>query len=221
MRRLGLGIGLLTVTAVLAFNGGFVAFVAAAHRAPELTPEADGIVVLTGGADRVETGLHLLAADRGRLLLVSGVARGATLGELLHRAGLEVDGIGPRVTLGRTATTTVGNAEETADWARAHQLHSLIVVTAGFHMPRALLELRRAMPKVAFYPLPVQPTEPGGLGSLRLLYAEYAKLLAAWAGVAHLLRQPVTVTWQHPVHMSVSSWTAFLPKDASRTGQGA
>ena len=38
--------------------------------------------------------------------------------ELLHRAGVEDGPIAARITLGRTATTTLGNAEETADWAR-------------------------------------------------------------------------------------------------------
>ena len=36
-------------------------------------------------------------------------------------------------------------------------MHSLIVVTAGYHMPRALAELRRALPDVTLYPVPVQP----------------------------------------------------------------
>ncbi len=56
------------------------------------------------------------------------------------------------VTLGRSATSTLGNAEETATWVRTHDIHSLIVVTADYHMPRALLEMEREMPGVTLYP---------------------------------------------------------------------
>ena len=44
---------------------------------------------------------------------------------------------------------TRGNAAETAEWARAHQVRSLIVVTSAYHMPRALAELGRDLPDVA------------------------------------------------------------------------
>ena len=49
--------------------------------------------------------------------------------------------------LGFMAADTHGNAQETADWARAHRYKSLIVVTANYHMPRSLTRiLRRACP---------------------------------------------------------------------------
>ena len=45
------------------------------------------------------------------------------------------------VDLGFTAADTVGNARETATWAKSMGYDSLIVVTADYHMPRAMLEL--------------------------------------------------------------------------------
>ncbi len=183
---------LLAALLAVAFLAGFAGFVSAAHRAPAPPPVADGIVVLTGGAERVETGLRLLAADRAKLLLISGVAHGAGLDGLLHRAGLAEGPIDARITLGRTARTTLGNAEETAEWVRTHAVQSLIVVTAGFHMPRALLELRRALPPIPLYPMPIQPQGMGRFSSARILAAEYIKLLAAWADVSHLMRQPLS-----------------------------
>ncbi len=204
MRRVSLVLAMLAVLAVTALGAGFADFVAVAHRPANPPPEADGIVALTGGAERVETGLRLLAAGRAKLLLVSGVSHTAALAELLRRVGMEEGPITARVTLGRVATTTLGNAEETADWVRQHQLRSLIVVTSGFHMPRAMLELGRAMPDIVLYPVPVQLPRAGHLHSLRLLAAEYVKLLAAWAGVSHVLRQPISTVWEHPVDKSVS-----------------
>jgi uncharacterized SAM-binding protein YcdF (DUF218 family) len=157
----------------------------------EATPlEADGIVALTGGAERVETALHLLAESRARVLLLSGIGGGAELAELAHRAGLDPARLPGRVTLGRQATSTRGNAVETASWVRENGIRSLIVVTAGYHMPRALTELSRAMPDVTLYPVPVMPPAmhgPAGLrdrGTLRLMAEEYSKWLLARIGLS-------------------------------------
>ena len=92
------------------------------------------------------------------------------------------------VTLGRTATSTVGNACETAAWVRQHAIHGLIVVTAGYHMPRALLELGRALPGVTLYPVAVQPPGMHEAGMMRLLLGEYLRLIAAACGLSHLVQ---------------------------------
>ena len=158
------------------------------------TPEAaDGIVVLTGGADRIETALRLLADGRAPLLLVSGVARGADLAALDRRVPLDAEQAG-RVTLGRIAQSTAGNAAEIARWSRGHDMRRLIVVTAGYHMPRALLELRRALPDMQLVPVPVQPPAPRGASRVRTLALEYNKLLAVRFGVARLFRGDETRT---------------------------
>ena len=70
-------------------------------------------------------------------------------------------------------------------------MRRLIVVTAGYHMPRALLEIGRALPGVALYPAPVQPPAMRGpldLGTARLLANEYDKLLAVRLGLTRLAR---------------------------------
>lgn len=173
-----------------AWVAGFVWFVHAAWRPPVTPPRADGIVVLTGGAERVTVGLRLLQAGAADRLLISGVGRAAEFPELAHRAGVD-RALAPRVVLGRAASDTRGNAAETSDWVAEHRLGSLIVVTAGYHMPRALAELRRRLPNVQLFPVTVQPpgmrdvTDPT---SWRLLAGEYTKFLAAelglgtWAG---------------------------------------
>ena len=177
---------------LLAWCAGFGWFIHAAERdGPVLPKTVDGIVVLTGGAERVATALQLLAEGRAPVLLVSGVGHGADLSALPHGPGLSADGLAKHVTLGRSATTTAENAAETAVWARENGVRSLAVVTAGYHMPRALLELRRALPEVALYPVPVQP--PAMRKSLdpatwRLLAGEYTKWIAVRLGVAPLLR---------------------------------
>lgn len=185
----------LVLAAGVAWGAGFAAFVHAARLDGVPPPPADGIVALTGGADRVDTGLRLLADGRAPLLLVSGVGRGAELGELLRHALAGTGsgaGLAGRVTLGREAASTMGNAQETAAWARLHGMRSLIVVTAGYHMDRALLELGRALPGVALYPAPVQPPalrSGMGPGTVRLLATEYDKLLAVQLGLGRRLME--------------------------------
>lgn len=174
---------IVPVLGALAFAGGFVWFLGEAERPGIVPRHADGIVVLTGGADRIETGLRLLAAGRADRLLISGV-HGAELADLIRRAGLDLAPVTGRVTLGRMATSTRTNAHETADWNRAHQASSLIIVTAGFHMPRALVELRRALPGVTLHRAPVLTgVKPP---SMRTLGHEYVKWLTAAAGLTAL-----------------------------------
>ena len=165
---------------VLLWLAGFAWFLRLADRAPPLPPQADGIVALTGGAGRVELALQLLAARRARVALVSGVGGAAAFAALARRAGVD-PALGARVTLGRAAQTTRGNADETAAWARANAIRSLIVVTAYYHMPRALAELARTLPRVVLYPAPVAPE-----ASWRLLLGEYGKWLASEIGLSAL-----------------------------------
>ncbi len=190
-RRLAVAAGLVAIL-VLAWVGGFAWFVHRANLVAAAPAQADGIVALTGGSGRVEAALRLLADGRARIALLSGVGGGAELAQLAHRAGLDPVPLGSRVTLGRNATSTRGNAAETASWVRDNDVRSLIVVTAGYHMPRALTELAHAMPDVALYPVPVMPPAmqaPGGVrdaATLRLLAEEYTKWLASTLGLSAL-----------------------------------
>ncbi len=178
------------LAACLLLAGGFAQFLAATRAggpdgAAGPPPRADAIVALTGGAERVATALRLLADGRGRLLLVSGVGGEAGFTALARQAGAD-PALRSRVTLGRAAASTRGNALETAAWARAHGMGSLLVVTAWYHMPRALAELARALPEIRLYPVPVRPPALGDAATVRLLAGEYAKWLAAEAGLSAL-----------------------------------
>ena len=202
------GLAALGLALALAWTGGFAWFL---HRASvEFAPpeQADGIVALTGGTGRVETALRLLADGRAHVALLSGIGGGAELGELGRRAGVNLVALGDRVTLGRQATSTRGNAIEAAAWARDNGVHSLIVVTAGYHMPRALTEMRRAMPDVGLYPVTVMPPAmrgPGGIrdvGMARLMAAEYTKWLAAALGLSGIVAQHEPAVPGRTAHLS-------------------
>ena len=186
---------------IAAWGIGFAMFAWRATRPAGPPPRADGIVVLTGGAGRIEAAVSLLAGDRARMMLISGVKPSLDLDALMRAAGLRLsqaadagggqeaggDGLAGRIALGHMATTTVGNAAETAAWARAHGLHSLIVVTAGYHMQRALAEIGAVLPEVTLQAYPVlSPAllRPRSLGTLRLLVFEYDKWLLVASGLS-------------------------------------
>jgi uncharacterized SAM-binding protein YcdF (DUF218 family) len=178
----------LAAAMVVAWGAGFLWFVqVAARRAEPPPPHADGIVALTGGAGRVDLALRLLADNHADRLLLSGIGGGTDLATLGRLAGIDTADLAARVTLGRDAASTRGNAAETATWVAQNRIGSLIVVTAGWHMPRAMTELRRAIPEVRLFPQPVQPqagTDTDHAPGVKLEMQEFTKYLLAVSGLS-------------------------------------
>ena len=193
-RRVMMGVAVTLLAGAMAFCGGFAWFVHQVDRPSHAPPFTDGIVAFTGGPERVETALRLLAEGRADRLLLSGIGGGAELTELARRAGVDPLPLASRVTIDRSAVTTRGNATDTAEWARANGIHSLLVVTSSYHMPRALTELARALPEVELHPLSVAPAERPDRATppLRLMAEEYIKYLATATGLVAVLpgREP-------------------------------
>jgi uncharacterized SAM-binding protein YcdF (DUF218 family) len=175
------------LAAFAALVGGFLwfAFGIAREERP-LDRTADGIVVLTGGASRIADAVELLASGRGRRLLISGVGATTNTAELMRLApDHHQHWFGCCIDLGYSAANTVGNAVETHRWVRERGFRSLVVVTSGYHMPRAMLEISHRLPDVALIPFPVVSgqirAEPWWRhpGTAKLLALEYLKYLAA------------------------------------------
>jgi len=200
VKRLLVLIGGLGLAGLLLLGWGFLRFLAGATAAvDDPVRPTEAVVVLTGGADRVETALRLLEQGAAPYLLVSGAHAGLTLPELARAHGRDPAALAGRVALGWAAATTLGNAVEVAAFARGRGIASVRLVTAGYHMPRALLELRRAAPGLEVVPHPVVPAalRPDGLSNSRpngrglsglrrwtLLSGEYLKYVAAAAGLS-------------------------------------
>lgn len=151
--------------------------------APE-PPISDGVVALTGASTlRLEAATRLLEEGKGQRLLISGVNREATRSEIQAVTKAVKPIYDCCVDLGFSAANTVGNARETAEWARSKGYTSLIVVTADYHMPRSMLELHAAMPHVALHPYPVKTDLNArrwwktGVSARRMI-VEYCKYLA-------------------------------------------
>jgi uncharacterized SAM-binding protein YcdF (DUF218 family) len=153
----------------------------------QLDRKADGIVVLTGAASRIPDAIELLADDRGKRLLISGVYRATSAREIAKVTPLYGKYFSCCIDLDRSALNTFGNALQTKHWAHEHNFNSLIVVTSNWHMPRAMAELEHQLPEVKLIAYPVISTklkiDPwwSNLTTARLLVAEYFKYLLALA----------------------------------------
>jgi uncharacterized SAM-binding protein YcdF (DUF218 family) len=185
-------IGFLTMAAgvsgLILLAGGYVWFLSHIS-SEEVSTEikADGIVALTGAAARIPDAIELLATERGKRLLITGVYRATSAKEIARLTPLYSKYFTCCIDLDRSALNTFGNALETKRWARQHNFNSLIVVTSNWHMPRAMAELEHQLPDVTLIPYPVisekVKSEPwwSSLDTARFLFAEYLKYILALA----------------------------------------
>ena len=172
---------------ILIWGAGLLAFGdrIAQSTPPAEPPVADGVVALTGASDaRITAAMKLLETGKAERMLISGVNPQASRADIRGVAKATRRLYDCCVDLGFQALDTVGNARETAAWARRRHYASLIVVTSDFHMPRAMLELRAALPEVNFTPYPVRSAEFNARrwwrtqDGARRMILEYSKYLA-------------------------------------------
>ncbi len=154
-------------------------------RAPGETRAPQAIAVLTGGPARIDAGMTLLEAGAGERLLISGVNPSTSRAQIADLWAGDEDLFDCCVDLGLKAETTSGNAEEVGEWMATHRYTELILVTSDYHMPRALVEIRRRAPTARVTPFPVfsgrlnHHSRPISLVDWRVIAGEYTKYLAA------------------------------------------
>jgi uncharacterized SAM-binding protein YcdF (DUF218 family) len=176
------------VVGSLALFLGFLAFVAMLAR-QERAPEGrtDGIVALTGGAQRIGDAIDLLAAGYGRRLLITGVNERTSRDEIARLNPTQKELISCCVDLDYRARNTIGNAIETRRWMRTHQFSTVAVVTSNYHMPRTLIELDHALQegdRIVPHPVVTEGFDANSWWrsppAAKLLASEYVKFLASW-----------------------------------------
>jgi uncharacterized SAM-binding protein YcdF (DUF218 family) len=165
---------------------GFIVFANSIEReVQEPLASADGIAVLTGGSQRIDQAMKLLAKGKAKRVLITGVNRTTTLEELQQLATQGGQYFTCCVDIDKEARNTIDNATETSEWVALNRYTSIIVVTSNYHMPRALAELARVMPGVTLIPYPVVDNnvhlDPWWSypGTTKLLLSEYLKYLPA------------------------------------------
>lgn len=170
----------------LAGYAAFSAHIAALKHIP--AQRADAVIVLTGGTGRIGMGLDMLAAGQGRHLFITGVNNQVDIPTIRRMwKGDNPDLVTCCVTLGHQAHNTHQNAAEARKWvAGVRDVRSAYIVTSSYHIPRALLEFRQALPGITLYPAPV----PYGTGPdhdqknfWHLAFSEYNKTLLTWLRV--------------------------------------
>lgn len=142
----------------------------------------DAIIVLTGGQNRINTGLDLLAAGQAKYLFISGVNKSVTIEHLVRLWKSDFEYIPCCIVLGVAANNTEGNARESAEWVREQGIDSVRLVTSNYHLPRALVEFRHALPRHDIIAHPIKPsiTDYDRKHFLRLSFGEYNKTLLTW-----------------------------------------
>jgi uncharacterized SAM-binding protein YcdF (DUF218 family) len=176
-------LGLFAATLLVA--GSIIDFAYAVYGSGRLpSTQADAIVALSGDPERLRAAVQLLANGYGRRLLIAGLDNSDEIAALYpaHRTLFDccID-IDPRS--GRTAE----DAATIRHWALETRPRSLIVVTSNYHIPRALLEVGRALPDLPIVPFGVSTgladvSEPWRRPEgAELLAREYMKYVAVWA----------------------------------------
>lgn len=165
--------------------------------------KADAIVVLAGGKGRVDEGVRLYREGKGQWLFFIGVGPTVRRSDLYRPRPGDPPATG--VIIEKTSRNTLENALYGRDIIMEKDIRSIQLITSRYHMKRASILLRNALPKdVAIYPYPV---DSGNLKeewwshskSLHLLFGEFYKycmfrafFLLAPGELRQEQKQPVT-----------------------------
>lgn len=157
---------------LIAWAAGFIVFAMSLPQ-PAAAERTDAVVVLTGGAGRIERAVDVLDRGWSGRMLVSGVDPTVRRREFAAQFKISEARMACCVTLGYRAFDTTSNAREVTDWVQENKISSIRLVTSDWHLRRARAELSKVLPgKIVVIDDAVR-TVP----SLRILIVEYHKLL--------------------------------------------
>lgn len=208
-----------------AFFIGFIIFTSSlGSKDAVAVQKADAIVVFTGGSDRISDAIELLASGYGNRLLISGVNLSTSIERLSKLTQRGSNFFNCCIDIDYAARNTVENAIETRRWVDERNIKSLIVVTSNYHMPRAMIELQRALPDVKLIAHPIVSDRPltgdifaRSFTSAKIMATEYTKFVISYARSLIFPKLVMTAS-THPVVYPMP--TGNLPKNipvSSRT----
>ena len=160
----------LAALVLLVYALGYAFFVVSLPQ-PAGDRRTDAVVVLTGGAGRIERGLELLGRRQAGRMLISGVQRTVRPQELAAAHNVDPAIFHCCIDLGREAVDTRSNADEVAHWLRRRGFKSMRLITTDWHMPRARFEIEKRIEGEIAIVADAVLSNP----SLRQLFTEYNK----------------------------------------------
>ena len=163
---------------------GFILFgVTLAEPAAADAASTDAIIVITGGPDRIEHGVAVLADGKAKRMLVAGADPVVTKRDLVRRLGGNGRLVACCVDLGSESVDTRSNAEEGKRWLEKRSVDSVRLVTSDWHMRRARYDFRQVLGRKYI----IVPDAVRSAPRFITLFCEYNKYvlrrLAAWLDI--------------------------------------
>ena len=144
--------------------------------------ESVGIIVLTGGKNRIEKGLDLLSKGYGDKLLISGVFMPSEIEAKFSLEKEKNDLFKCCVFFDQESKNTLENAQEVDKWLNKNKdIKSIILVSSYYHLPRSVMIFEKKIKSnVKIYPKPALQNinyRNQFLFHLRLIISEYLKVI--------------------------------------------
>ena len=145
-------------------------------------PGKVGVVVLTGGKNRIEKGFDILSKGYGDELLISGVFMPSEIEAKFSLEREKKELFKCCVSFDQKSKNTLENAEEVEKWLNQNKdIKSIILVSSYYHLPRSMMILEKKIKSdVKIYPTPaIQKNnfENQIFFHLKLIISEYFKVL--------------------------------------------
>ncbi|MDA8413146.1 MAG: YdcF family protein [Desulfobacteraceae bacterium] len=169
----------ITIILLVAITALFIDFTYKTFSYRQTLVKADAIVVLAGGKGRVDEGVRLYREHRANYLFLIGVDPSVRKSDFYRpRPG---DPSPDGVILERASRNTLENAMLGREVILRRPVSSVLLITSRYHMKRAAILFRNALPKdLAIYPYPVDTRNLKEAwwnhgGSFYLLFSEFYK----------------------------------------------
>ena len=149
---------------------------------PSETSENTGIVVLTGGKNRIEKGVDLLSKGYGNKLLISGVFMPSEIEAKFSLEKEKNELFKCCIFFDQESKNTLENAKEVAKWLNENKdIKSIILVSSYYHLPRSILIFEKKITSdLKIYPVPAisnNNLRNQFFFHLKLIISEYFKVL--------------------------------------------
>ena len=174
--------------AVILYFISFLIFVLDIDKKYIIKNNINNIVVLTGNAQRLVSGLKLMSNNDKSRILITGVAKGVKYSDIVKNNNINKD----RVELGYKAQNTQGNAIETSIWLKKHDINDIILVTDDWHMQRALLLFNGSISNIKITPYAIKSNNFKIINYLKLdnktffIHQEHVKYILSHMQVIYL-----------------------------------